>query len=170
MDKKTEEEKLFFSNHLPSDSSMLLFAPHQPQGSRHYFFLASAGDVMHFDLLIDSPKVSWSLRYTRGFPGGISGKELACQCRRCKRHGFDPWVRKIPSRRPWQPTPVFLPEESHGQRGLVSYSLWGCKESDTTKQLTHTQCVYVNPKLLIYPCPQSFWFLKTHFGGFFFFF
>ena len=41
-------------------------------------------------------------------------------------------------RRKWQPTPVFLPGESHGQRGLVSYSLWGCKESDTTKQLTHT--------------------------------
>ena len=34
---------------------------------------------------------------------------------------------------------MFLPEESHGQRGLVSYSLWGCKESDTTKQLTHTR-------------------------------
>ena len=41
-------------------------------------------------------------------------------------------------RRKWQPTPVFLPGESHGQRGLVGYSLWGCKESDTTKQLTHT--------------------------------
>ena len=44
-------------------------------------------------------------------------------------------------RRKWQPTPVFLPGESHGQRGLVGYSLWGCKESDMTKQLTskHTQ-------------------------------
>ena len=38
----------------------------------------------------------------------------------------------------WQPTPVFLPGESHGQRGLVGYGLWGCKESDTTEQLTHT--------------------------------
>ena len=41
-------------------------------------------------------------------------------------------------RRKWQPTPVFLPGEFHGQRTLVSYSLWGCKESDMTEQLTHT--------------------------------
>ena len=41
-------------------------------------------------------------------------------------------------RRKWQPTPVFLPGESHGQRGLVAYRLWGCRELDTTKQLTHT--------------------------------
>ena len=49
------------------------------------------------------------------------------------RHGFDPWVGKIPWRRKWQPTPVFLPGESHGQRSLVGYSLWGCKELDLTK-------------------------------------
>ena len=42
-------------------------------------------------------------------PGGISGKEPFCQCRRHKRLGFDPWVMKIPWRRAWQPTPVFLP-------------------------------------------------------------
>ena len=57
-----------------------------------------------------------------GFPGDASGKELTCQCKRQKRHGFDPWVRKIPWRRTWQPTPVFLPRESHGQRSLVCYS------------------------------------------------
>ena len=51
-----------------------------------------------------------------GFPGGSSGKEPTCQCRRCKRCRFNPWVRKIPWRRAWQPTPVFLPGESHGQR------------------------------------------------------
>ena len=44
-----------------------------------------------------------------------------------RRHGFDPWVRKIPWKRKWQPIPVFLPGESHGQRSLVSYSPWGCK-------------------------------------------
>ena len=38
---------------------------------------------------------------------------------------FDPWVGKIPWRRKWQPTPVFLPGKSHGQRGLVGYSPWG---------------------------------------------
>ena len=49
------------------------------------------------------------------------------------RPGFDPWVRKIPWRRKWQPTPVFLPGESHGQRRLERCSLWGHKELDTTQ-------------------------------------
>ena len=52
------------------------------------------------------------LALTVGFPGGASGKEPACQCGRQKRHAFDPWVRKIPWERAWQPTPVFLPGES----------------------------------------------------------
>ena len=46
---------------------------------------------------------------------------------------FDPWVGKIPWRRKWQPTPVLLPEKSHGQRSLVGYIPWGRKESDTTE-------------------------------------
>jgi len=58
-----------------------------------------------------------------GFPGGAGGKEPICQCRRHNRHRFDPWVRKIPWRRAWQPTPIFLPGESFGQRNLVGYSL-----------------------------------------------
>ena len=57
------------------------------------------------------------------FPGGASGKEPDCQCWRYKRPGFDPWVGKIPWRRAWQPLPVFLPGESHGQRSLMGYSL-----------------------------------------------
>ena len=57
-----------------------------------------------------------------GFPGGVSAKEPACQCRRCKRHRFDHWVGKIPWRGAQQPTPVFLPGESHGQRSLVGYN------------------------------------------------
>ena len=44
----------------------------------------------------------------------------------------------MPWRRKWQPTPVFLPGESHWQRSLVNYSPWGCKKSDITEQLTHT--------------------------------
>ena len=48
-----------------------------------------------------------------------------------------PGVGKIPWRRKWQPTPVFLPGKSHGQRGMVDYSPWGCKESDVTDH-THT--------------------------------
>ena len=54
-------------------------------------------------------------------------------------------------RRKWQPTPMFLPGESHGRRGLVGCSLWGCKESNTTKQLTHTQ--RVTEIVQIVPCP-----------------
>ena len=54
----------------------------------------------------------------------ISGEESTYQCRK---HGFDPWVGKIPWRRKWQSTPVFLPGKSHGQRSLVVCSPWGCK-------------------------------------------
>ena len=53
------------------------------------------------------------------FPGGAGGKEPTCQCRRHKKHEFNPWVRKIPWRKAWHPTLVFLPGESHGQRSLV---------------------------------------------------
>ena len=56
--------------------------------------------------------------YYPGFPGVASSKEGACRCRRLKRCRFGLWGRKIPWRRPWQPTPVFLPGESHGQRNL----------------------------------------------------
>ena len=70
-----------------------------------------------------------------GLPRWFSGKECACQCRRC---GFDPWVGKIPCRKKWQPPPVFLPRKSHGQRSLASYSPDVCKESDVTEH-AHTQ-------------------------------
>ena len=56
--------------------------------------------------------------------------------------GFNPWVRKIPWRREWQPTPIILPGEFHGQGSLVGYSPQGLKESDTTEQLTHTRLLY----------------------------
>ena len=69
-----------------------------------------------------------------GLPRWLSGKESTCQCRRCKRYAFDPWVRKISQRKKWQPTPVFLPGESHGQRSLVGYSPWGHQELDKTEQ------------------------------------
>ena len=56
-----------------------------------------------------------------GFPGGTSDKEPTCQCRRHKRPGFHLCVGKIPWRRAWQLTAVFLPGESHGQRSLAAY-------------------------------------------------
>ena len=63
--------------------------------------------------------------------GVTSGKESTCQCRRRKRCGFDPWGGKIPWRRKWQPTPIFLPGKFHGQRSLGVHSLWGPRELDT---------------------------------------
>ena len=72
-----------------------------------------------------------------GLPWWLSGKESAYQC---KRHRFNPWVRKIPWRWAWQPTPVFMPRESHGQRSLVSYSLWGRTQ---TEQVNNTIYAYV---------------------------
>ena len=57
------------------------------------------------------------------------------KCLQCRRPGFDPWVGKIPWRRKWQPTPVLLPGESHGQRSLVGYSPRSRKELDMTEQL-----------------------------------
>ena len=64
-----------------------------------------------------------------------SGKESVCQCRGS---GFDPWVEKIPWRREWQPTPVFLPGEFRGQRSLVGYSPWGHKVG---RDWAHTTCI-----------------------------
>ena len=61
------------------------------------------------------------LTYTHHTFWWLSGKESTCQCRRCE---LDPWIRKISWRRKWQPTPVFLPGKSHGQRSLAGYSPW----------------------------------------------
>ena len=61
----------------------------------------------------------------RGLPRWLSGEASTCQCRR---HGFDSWVRKIPWRRKWQSTLVFLPGTSHGQRSLEGYSPWDQKK------------------------------------------
>ena len=64
-----------------------------------------------------------------GFLGGAGGKEPTCQCRRHKRHGFNPRVGKIPWRRNWQPTPVLLPGKFHG-------GLWWATVHRVTKSLT----------------------------------
>ena len=74
---------------------------------------------------------------TVGLPWWLSSEDRAWQCRRC---GFSPRVGKIPWRRNWLPTPIYLPEKSHGQRSLAGYSPWGHKQSDTAEQLSHHQC------------------------------
>ena len=72
-----------------------------------------------------------------GFPGGSSSEEFVCQSRRPKTCGFNPRVGKIPWRRAWQPTAVFLPGESHGQRSLAGYSPWCHREWGITEQLNN---------------------------------
>ena len=71
--------------------------------------------------------VTWSLLF--------SGKDSTCQCRKCKRHRFNPWVGNIPWRRKWQPIPVFLPGKFHGQRSLVGCSPWA-------HRVAHRACVH----------------------------
>ena len=70
----------------------------------------------------------------------LNEQRICLQCGRHRRHEFNPWVRKIPWRRAWQPTSVFLPEKSHGQRSLAGYSPKVSKELDTTEQLSK-QCL-----------------------------
>ena len=66
-----------------------------------------------------------------GFPGGLDAKVSATM----QETQVQSWVGKIPWRREWLPTPVFLPGEFHAQRILVGYSPWGSKELDLTEQL-----------------------------------
>ena len=66
----------------------------------------------------------------------------------CRRPGFSPWIGKIPWRREWQPTPVFVPGEFHGQRILAGYSPWGHKELDMPERLTHTLIVILTITVL----------------------
>ena len=91
-----------------------------------------------FPLLLVQQNLYKTLHVFQGFLGSsTSGKEPACQCRRCKRRGFDPW--KIPWRRAGRPTPVFLPGESHRDRSLVGYSPQGHTELDTAEVTEHAR-------------------------------
>ena len=100
---------------------------------------------------------------TTGFPGGASGKEHSCQCRRHKRLEFDHWVGKIPWRRAWQPTPIFLPSESpwtedpgelqsiesqrvgHDWRDLAhTHTLFWCKCCMYSSNKTHNILAFIN--------------------------
>ena len=105
----------------------------------------------------------------KGFPGGASCKEPSCQCRRCKRCRFDPWVGKIPWRRAWQPTPVFLPGESHGQSSLVvhmvaksqtqlsglAHSCWYSCYNCSVAQSCPVLCDPMNCSNARFPCASS---------------
>ena len=91
--------------------------------------------TLYIFLWIQLPKYSASPQGDRGFPSGSVGKNLPVT----QETQFDPWIRKIPWRRKWPPTPVFSPRESHGQRSLVGYSPWGHTESDTTEVTDHAR-------------------------------
>ena len=65
----------------------------------------------------------------------VAQKKKKLGAMQCRRPGFDPWVGKISWKREWQPTPVFLPGKSYGQRSLTGYSPWGHKDSDVTERL-----------------------------------
>ena len=99
--------------------------------------------------------------YRCGLPWGFSSKESTCQGRRSKRHGFDPWVWKIPWRRSWQLMAThssILPGESHGQRNLVGYSQKDHKELNMTEATQHIRvcvCVCV-PHLYPFICQWTF--------------
>ena len=104
--------------------------------------------------------------YSYGFPGGAGGKEPACQRRRRKRHGFKPWLGKIPWRRAWQPTPEFLPGESHGQRSLVGHSPWSHKELAMTEVTEQTCTLGVFLVLWAYFRPDNLYlFLSAPYGS-----
>ena len=85
-------------------------------------------------LLLIAPLFLW------GFPGGASGREPTCHCRRHKKCGFDPWVRKTPWRRHGNPLQYSCLENPHGQRNLAGYSPWRRKESDTTEASWNAHC------------------------------
>ena len=74
----------------------------------------------------------------------------------CKKTGFDPWVEKIPWRREWLPPLVFLPGEFHGQSSLAGYSPKGCRESDTSEQLTLSLSFsFINDRWKYFILPNS---------------
>ena len=111
-------------------------------------WLDSLGLILVTSVLVAGPE-------GQGFPGGASDKELALQSRRHRRFSSNAWVRKIPWRRKWQPTPVFLLGESHGQRSLAGYS-YGVTKSrtwlSTGQQLETDSRTTPSFTLLMLPC------------------
>ena len=90
------------------------------QGKKHSGLSAHGAVDHHLGQDSKEQTFKWSFQRMLGFPGGTGGKQPICQCRRHGRRGFSSLVRMICGRRAWQPTPVFLPGESHGQRNLAA--------------------------------------------------
>ena len=99
-----------------------------------YTYLVFFGFPCHLKRCWENWTAVWKrLESEHSLTGAVSGQSPACQCRRRKRRGFNPWIRKIPWRRTWQSTPVYLPGVPHGWRCLVGYSPWGPKASNMTE-------------------------------------
>ena len=95
--------------------------------------------------------INISYRIKTGLLWWLRGKGSACQCRR---RGFNPWAWKIPWRRKWLPTPVFLPRQSHGRRSLAGFSPWRCKRVKhdlvTKQQQTIEQFLFIQQIFIAY--------------------
>ena len=114
----------------------LFFPP--PPGNREQLLVRFCKEPNTITLNLQGSFIPWEFTTsikTKGFPGGSDGKESACNA---GDPGSIPGLGRFPWRREWQPTPVFLPGKSHGQKSLVGYSSWGCKELDRTEQLTQS--------------------------------
>ena len=123
-----------FENHMVFSAAAPLWPPLQHESSHRQQTRQWGCLCFNKTLFIkttSSPDMPYLLLH--GLPRGTSGQELACPCRKHKRHGFNPWVRKIPWSRKQQPTPVFFGGEAHGQRSLEGYSPCGRKELDMTE-------------------------------------
>ena len=99
------------------------------------------GNLLQYSCL-DNPMDRGAWQAEAHSPGGTSGEELPANTGDLRR-GFNPWVRKIPWRRAWQPAPAFLCGQSHGQRSVVGYSPQDFEESDTTEMTPHARTICI---------------------------
>ena len=107
---------------LASSASTGRFFTTAPPGKPAHYYSSDMGHFLTPGITLVHFRSRSPLLLSTKHPGGAGGKVLVCQFRRHKRLRFCPWVGKIPFRRAWQPTPVFLPGESHGQRSLAGCS------------------------------------------------
>ena len=90
-------------------------------------------DWSHSEIYLITAQVIEGFLYTTGFPGGAVVKKPPANAGNGGDKGSIPGSGRSPWRKKWQPTPIFLPGKSHGQRSLVGYSPWGCKELNTSE-------------------------------------
>ena len=128
--RKQQPTPIFLSGEFHGQRSLVDYSPWGSQRVGHTEWLTQT-------------YISWNIWACQ--VGTVSKKPAANAV--CGRLGFNPCVGKIPWRRKWQLTPVFLPGKSHGQRNLVGYSSWGHKESDMTERLNWTELNQMRLKL-----------------------